>query len=158
MASGKADGKTNGGFGRGNSQDNTGRPQQQAPSDRPQPARQENEWSLPPNIERRDDTERQQTTQTSPPAALPPTEERLFTDWSSEGSPRERVNQQIQLARSVESRRTINQTEQTVREPGDDEVSRYVLSDVTTTPSAQIQISQVGARLSTERLIPLMLR
>ena len=50
------------------------------------------------------------------------------------------------MARSVESRRTINQTEQTVREPGDDEVLRYVLSDVTTTPSARIQISQVGAR------------
>ena len=72
----------------------------------------------------------------SPPAVPPPAEERLFTDWSSEGSPRERVTQQIQLARSVESRRTINQTEQSVREPGDDEVLRYVLSDVTTTPSA----------------------
>ena len=81
-----------------------------------------------------------------PPAVPPPTEERLFTDWSSEDSPRERVNQQIQSARSVESRRTINQTEQTAREPRDDEVLRYVLSDVTTTPSTQIQISQVGAR------------
>ena len=101
---------------------------------------------LPPNVERRDDTERQQITQTSSPAVPPPTEERLFTDWSSEGSPRERVNQQIQSARSVESRRTINQTEQSIREPGDDEVLRYVLSDVTTTPSVQIQISQVGAR------------
>ena len=80
------------------------------------------------------------------PAAPPPTEERLFTDWSSEDSPRERVNQQIQSARSIDSRRTINQTEQTVREPGDDEVLQYVLSDVTTTPSAQIQINQVGAR------------
>ena len=28
-----------------------------------------------------------------PPAAPPPTEERLFTDWSSEDSPRERANQ-----------------------------------------------------------------
>ena len=82
----------------------------------------------------------------SPPAVPPPTEERLFTDWSSEGSPRERVSQWIQSARSVESRRTINQTEQSVREPEDDEVLRNVLSDVTTTPSAQIQISQVGAR------------
>ena len=61
-------------------------------------------------------------------------------------SPRERVNQQIQSARSVESRRTVNPTEQFVREPGDNEVLRYVLSDVTTTPRAQIQISQVGAR------------
>ena len=70
----------------------------------------------------------------------------MFTDWSSEDSPRERVNQQIQSARSVESRRTINQTEQSAREPGDDEVLRYVLSNVTTTPSTWIQISQVGAR------------
>ena len=75
-------------------------------------------------------------TQASPSAAPPPMEERLFTNWSSKDSPRERVNQQIQSARSVESRRTINQTEQSVREPGDDEVLRYVLSDVTTTPSA----------------------
>ena len=36
--------------------------------------------------------------------------------------------------------------EQSVREPGDDEVLRYVLSDVTTTPSVSIQIRQVGAR------------
>ena len=28
-----------------------------------------------------------------PPAAPPPTEERLFTDWSSEDSPRERASQ-----------------------------------------------------------------
>ena len=85
--------RPNGGFGRGNGRDNNVRPQQQAPTDRPQPARQEDEWSLPPTVERRDDAERWQTTQMSPPAAPPPTEERLFTDWSSEGSPRERVNQ-----------------------------------------------------------------
>ena len=138
--------RPNGGFGRGYGQSNNTRTPQQAPTDRPQLTRQEDEWSLPPNVERRDDTERQQTTQASPPAVPPPTEERLFTNWSSEGSPRERVNQQIQSARSVDSRRTINQTEQSAREPGDDEVLRYVLSDVTTTPSARIQISQVGAR------------
>ena len=61
---------------------------------------------------------------------------KIIYDWSSEDSPSERVNQQIQSARSVESRRTVNQIEQSVREPGDDEVLRYVLSDVTTTPSA----------------------
>ena len=128
--------RPNGGFGRGYGQSNNTRAQQQAPTDRPQPARQEDEWSLLPNVERRDDTERQQTTQVSPPAVPPPTEERLFTNWSSEDPPRERVNQQNQSARSVESRRTINQMEQSVRKPGDDEVLRYVLSDVTTTPSA----------------------
>ena len=62
-------------------------------ADRPQPVRQEDEWSIPPNIERRDDAERCQTVQMSPPVAPPPTEERLFTVWSSEGSSRERNNQ-----------------------------------------------------------------
>ena len=138
--------RPNGGFSRGNGQGNNTRSQQQASTDRPQPTRQEDEWSSPINVKRRDDTERHQTTQVSPPAAPHPTEERLFTNWSSEGSPRERINQQIQSARSIDSRRTIIPTEQTVREPGDNEVLRYVLSDVTTTPSAQIQISQVGAR------------
>ena len=65
----------------------------QVSTDRPQPTRQEDEWSIPPNNERRDDAERHQITQTSPPAAPPPTEERLFTDWSSEGFPRERTSQ-----------------------------------------------------------------
>ena len=122
-------------------------PQQQAPTERPQPARQEDEWSLPIMDERRDDTERQQTIQMPPPAAPPPTEERLFTDWSSEGSPRERTNQQIQSVRSVGSRRTVSQTEQTLRGSGDDEVSRQAPGEVMTTSSAQIQINQVGARL-----------
>ena len=80
--------------------------QQQAPTDRPQPARQEDEWSSPTNIERREDTERHQTSQVSPPDIPPPTEERLFTDWSSEDSPRERVYQHNQSARSVGSNRT----------------------------------------------------
>ena len=134
--------RPNRGFVRGNGRDYTVR-SQQVSTDRPPPARQEDEWSLPPTVERRDDAEIQQTAQTSSPAAPPPTEERLFTDWSSEGSPKERSNQQIQLARSVESRRT----EQAVREPEDDEVLRHVLSDVPTTLSAQVRIDQVGTRL-----------
>ena len=72
--------RPNGGFGRGYSQDNNVRPQQRTPTDRPQPARQEDEWSLPPNVERGNDAERWPTTQTSPPAVPPPAEERLFTD------------------------------------------------------------------------------
>ena len=50
--------RPNGGFGRGYDRDNNARAQQQAPTDRPQPTRQEDEWSLPPNAERRDDAER----------------------------------------------------------------------------------------------------
>ena len=82
-----------------------------------------------------------------PPNVPPPTEERLFTNWSSVDSPRETVNQHNQPARSVASNRTVNQTEQPTIDPEDNEVLRYVLSDVTTTPSTQILISQVGARL-----------
>ena len=70
----------------------------------------------------------------------------MFTDWRSENSPRERVAQHIQSARSIESHRPVNQMEQSVREADENEVLRYVLRDVTHTPSDQIQISQVGAR------------
>ena len=135
--------RPNGGFARGNSHAYIERSQHQVSTDRPQPVRQEDEWSIPPNIERRDDAERCQTAQTSPPAAPPPTEERLFTDWSSEGSPRERTNQRVQLAINVESRRT----EQITREPEDDEIRRHTLSDVSTTPSAQVQMTPIGVRL-----------
>ena len=71
-----------------------------------------------------------------PPSEVPPpTEERLFTNWNSEDSSRERVNQHNQSARSIKSNRTVNQTEQSARDPEDNEVLRYVLGDVTTTPS-----------------------
>ena len=78
--------------------------------DRPQPDRQEDTWSIPTNIERREDTERHEISQVPPPDVPPPTEERLFTDWSSMDSPRERVTQCIQSARSVEPNSTVNQT------------------------------------------------
>ena len=137
--------RPNGGFGRGSSQGNNIRTQQ-SPTDRPQPNRQEKDWSSPTNAERREDTERHQTSQAPPPDVPPPTEERLFTDWSSVDSPRERVNQHNQSARSVEPNGTVNQTEQPTIDPEDNEVLRYVLSDVMTTPSTQILISQVGPR------------
>ena len=82
-----------------------------------------------------------------PPDVPPPTEERLFTDWSSIDSPRERVTQCIQSARSVEPNITVNQTEQPTIDPEDNEVLRHILSDVTTTSSIHIQLDQVGARL-----------
>ena len=133
-------------FRRGYIQGNNTRAQQQALTDRPQLARHDDGWSSPTNIERREGTERCQMSQVPPSEVPPPTEERLFTYWSSENSPRERVAQCIQSARSVESHRTVNQAEQSSRDPEDIEVLRYVLSDVTPTSSAQIQISQVGAR------------
>ena len=50
--------RPNGGFSRGNGQGNNTRAQQPASTDRPQPTRQEDEWSSPTNVKRRDDTER----------------------------------------------------------------------------------------------------
>ena len=69
------------------------RPQITTSTSVPQIDRQDDEWSVPPITERRGDMERQQITQASPPTAPPPTKERLFTDWSSDDSPRERANQ-----------------------------------------------------------------
>ena len=81
--------RPNGGFSRGNG--HTIRPQQPVSIERPITNRQDDEWSSPPPIdERRSDMDRCQTESMSFPAAPPPTEERVFTDWSSEGPPRER--------------------------------------------------------------------
>ena len=77
----------------------------------------------------------------------PPTEERLFTNGSSIDSPRERVIQYVQSARSVEPNTTVIQTEQLSRDLEDNEVLRHILSDVTSTPSACVQLDQEGARL-----------
>ena len=130
------------GFAGENNQNDTIRPQQPAPTDRPTPIRQEDEWSIPPTGERRNDAERCQLASTSFPAAPPPTEEQLFTDWSSEGSPRDRNNQHTQSARNVEPRRT----EPVTREPEEEQAIRHVLSEVSTTPSIQVQTDQVGTR------------
>ena len=46
-----------GGFSRGYVQGNNTRAQQQASTDRPQPGRQEDDWSSPTNVERKDDTD-----------------------------------------------------------------------------------------------------
>ena len=49
---------------------------------------------MPANVERREnETERCEITQPPPPNVLPPVDDRLFTDWSSTDSTRERVSQ-----------------------------------------------------------------
>ena len=139
--------RPNGGFGRGYSQGN-GVGSQQAPTDRSQPDRQEEDWSIPANVERREDTERHETSQVPPPNIPPPMEERLFTDWSSIDSPRERVLQHNQSARSIEpnSAQTVIQTEQPTIDLAGNEVLGNTLSDVMTIPSTHQQLSQVGTR------------
>ena len=85
--------RPNGGFRRGFSCGN-GIEVQQAPTGRSQPDRQEEDWSMPTNVERRgNDAERHETSQAPPPNVPPPMEDRLFTAWSSIDSPRERESQ-----------------------------------------------------------------
>ena len=119
---------------------------QQTPTDRPQRDRQEEDWSVLANVEGRENTEMHETSPTPPSDVPPPPEERLFTNWSSIDSPRERISQRNQSGRSVEPSTTVNQTEQPTIDPKDNEVLRYVLSDVTTELSTCQQLLQVGAR------------
>ena len=129
--------RPNGGLGRGFSHGN-GIEVQQAPTGRSQPDRQEEDWSIPTNVERREnDTERHGTPQAPPPNAPPPTEDRLFTDWSSIDSPRERTSQCNISARSVEPNitQTDNQADQPRLESARNEAMGNTLSDVMTVPS-----------------------
>ena len=140
--------RPNGGFGRGFSQGN-GIEAQQTPTDRPQPDRQGEDWSLPTNIERRENgTERLETPQTLPSNVSPPTEDRLFTDWSSNDSPRTRETQCNLSGRSVDPNTipTVSQTEQPEVDPMRNEVMENILSDVMTVPSTHQQLSQVDTR------------
>ena len=52
--------------------------------------RQEEEWSVPSNVERRENVMERHESSRAPPT--PPSEDRLFTDWSSIDSPRERTS------------------------------------------------------------------
>ena len=107
--------------------------------------RQEEEWSVPTNVERREnDTERCESSRAPPPAPLP-TEDRLFTDWSSIDSPRERMLQCNVSARDTEL--NIIQTDQPGSEPARIEATGNTLSGVMTSPSACQQPSHVGTRL-----------
>ena len=104
---------------------------------------------MPTNIERgENDMERHETSQAPPPNVSPPTEDRLFTDWSSIDSPRERTSQWNVSARSVEPNitQTVNQTEQSEIDPARNEAMGNILSDVMTVPSTCQQLSQVGIR------------
>ena len=82
---------------------------------RTQQNRQEEEWSVLTNIERReDDTERHESPRAPP--APPPSEDRLFTDWSSLDSPRVRTSPQNAAVRDTEQ--GINQPDNQTVQPG----------------------------------------
>ena len=110
----------------------------QVQTGRTQPDRQEENWSIPTNVERREkDTERHETPRVPPPAP-PPTDDRLFTNWSSIDSPRERTSQCNVSARITEPNitQTENQADQSRSELARNEVTRNTLSDIVTFPSA----------------------
>ena len=129
------------GFNGGNGQTDNTRPTPLITIDRPTPVRQEDEWSTPPTVGRRNDMERLQIASPSVPVVPPPTEEHLFTDWSSEGSPRDRNNQCTQLIRNESAERR----EPIIREP-EEQAIRHNFSEVLTTPSVQVRMDQVGLR------------
>ena len=140
--------RPNGGFGRGYSQGN-GMGTQQATTDRSHPDRQEEDWSMPANGDRREsEIERHETSQAPPPTVPPSMEDQLFTDWSSIDSPRERASQSNQSARSVglNITQTVEQTEQPILDTVENEAMGNILSDVMTIPSAHQELSQLGTR------------
>ena len=120
----------NGGLGRGFSH-GYGREVNQVHSVRTRQDRQEEEWSIPSNVGRRkNDTERH----ASPRAPLVPplSEDRLFTDWSSIDSPRERTSPHNASARDIVPNisQPDNQTVQPGSEPARIEVTGNTFSDV----------------------------
>ena len=141
--------RPNGGLGRGFSRGN-GIEVQQMSTGIPQPDRQEEDWPIPTNVERREnDAKRCETPRALPSPAPPPTKDRLFTDWSSIDSPRERTSQCNISVRSTEPNltQTDNQTDQSRSESVRHEAMGNTHSDVTTFPSTHQQPSQVGTRL-----------
>ena len=75
-------------------------------------------------------------------------EERLFTNWSSEGSPPERATQRVQSVRSTEPNEFTRQREPTERELENTREVRHVPESVMTSSSTREQANQVGARVS----------
>ena len=82
----------------------------------------------------------------------PPAEERLFTNWSSEGSPPERTTQRVQSARSTEPSEITGQREPTERESGNAREIRHISESVMTSSSTREQANQVGARVGDREL------
>ena len=111
----------------------------QVQTGRTQQDREEEEWSIPTNVERRkNDTGRHESPRAPPPSSPPPIKDRLFTDWSSIDSSRERTSQCNVSARNTESNinQTDNQTDQPRSESAGIETMGNTLSDVMTFPSA----------------------
>ena len=116
--------RPNGGFGIGYSHGNGGNgiEVQELQTGRMQLNRQEEDWSTPATVGRREtDIERCESPRAPPPPpACPTTDERLFTDWSSIESPRERTLQHDNIVRNFAS--NIDQTDIQTEQPGSEPV------------------------------------
>ena len=105
---------------------------------RNQQDRQEEEWSVPTSIGRREDDTVRQELQRAPPTP-PLSEDRLFTDWSSLDSPQARTSPQNASVREIEQgiNQSDNQTIQPGSEPASIEAMGNALHDNVTSPSTR---------------------
>ena len=104
---------------------------------------------MPTNVgNRENEIERHETSQAPPSNVPPPMEDRLFTDWSSIDSPREREAQCNLSTRSIEpnTTQTLNQTEQPELDSAREEAVGNIFYVVMAIPSTCQQLSQVGTR------------
>ena len=124
------------GFSHGNGREIRGEISQ-AHTMRDQQDRQEEEWSVPTSIERREDDIVRQELQRAPPTS-PLSEDRMFTDWSSLDSPQARTSPQNASKREIEQ--DINQPDSQTDQPGTDpahiEAMGNALHDNVTSSSA----------------------
>ena len=143
--------RSNGGLGRGFSHENGKEIRgeiSQIHNARDQQNRQEDEWSVPASIERREGNTLRRELQRAPPAS-PHSEDRLFTDWISLDSPQTRTSPTNVSARDIEQdgNQPNNQTIQSGSEPAQIEVMGNALHDSETSSSTCQQLDQVGVRL-----------
>ena len=111
--------------------------------------RQEDEWSVPASIKRREDNTLRRELQRAPPTS-PHSEDRLFTDWSSLDSPQAGTSPRNLSIRDIEQdgNQPNNQTIQPGSELAQIEVVGNALHDNVTSSSTHQQLDQVGARLN----------
>ena len=120
----------------------------QVNTERDQQDRWEEEWSVPASVERREDDTVRQESHRAPPTP-PPSEDRLFTDWSSLDSPRARTSPENDAVREMEQdiNQPDNQTTQPGSEPVQIEAMGNALHDNVSSPSTHQQLDKVGVRL-----------
>ena len=120
----------------------------QVNTDRDQQDRWQEEWSIPASIERRGDSPVRQESHRAPPTP-PPSEDRLFTHWSSLDSSHVRTSPQNASVREIEQdiNQPDNQTTQPGSEPAQIEATGNALSDNVSFPSTHQQLDEIGVRM-----------